>query len=233
MNSLSFPEFVTRLTVTVLPLVLSITLRHMARAWAAWKLGDTTGKARGLLTLNPTAYIDPFGTLVFPLLSMMMGGAGLFGWGRDVPVDIRNLRHPRRDIVLIALAGPGCSLLLALLAAGMFHLLPFMPHIVVSWVAQNLETALWVNALLIVFNLLPIPPLDGGIVLVGLLPPRPAHALARLEPQGWLIITGLFFLLPLLLQALGLGALSPARWLLSLPAGLLVEAIAHLTGLVS
>ena len=165
----------------------------------AWRLGDDTAHRLGRVTFNPLRHIDPFGTVILPaMLLLASGGRMMFGFAKPVPVDFRRLRHPRRDMVLVAAAGPGINIAMALVAAALLTFVPASPGEAVEWIAYNLFNAVWLNVLLAVFNMLPLPPLDGGRVAVGLLPRRPGAAAGRLEPYGFFIILGVVFLLPLL-----------------------------------
>lgn len=183
-----------------MPLLLAITLHEAGHGYAASMLGDQTARAHGRLTLNPTAHIDPFGTVVMPGLLMLLNAGFLFGYAKPVPVDARNLRRPRRDMVLVALAGPGMNVALALVAALALPLALVLPEAVAPWTLANLDNLIKISLLLAVFNMLPLPPLDGGRVMVGLLPYAQARALARVEPFGIFIVLGLFILLPLATQ---------------------------------
>ncbi|MBV9565532.1 MAG: site-2 protease family protein [Bradyrhizobium sp.] len=191
-------------SVWVLPLVIAITFHEAAHGFAARALGDDTAWTLGRVSLNPLRHIDPFGTLLLPALLLVSGSPFLFGYAKPVPVNFRKLRDPRFGSVLVALAGPATNIALALVAAAGFHLLPLVPANAAQWTADNLQNALLINVVLAVFNMLPIPPLDGGRVAVGLLPRMLALPLARLEPFGMLILIAFLILLPLAGSQFGL-----------------------------
>jgi len=153
------------------------------------------------VSFNPLVHIDPFGTVVLPLMLLMLRSPFLFGYAKPVPVNFRALRHPRLGTILVAAAGPGMNLLLATIAALAFHIVGYVSAPGAQWLAANLKNALLLNVILAIFNLLPIPPLDGGRILVGVLPGVFARSLSRLEPYGLLILIGLLFILPPLLGA--------------------------------
>jgi Zn-dependent protease len=192
------------LSVWVLPLVIAITFHEAAHGFVAHHFGDNTAWERGRVTFNPLKHIDPFGTLLLPGLLLLSHSPFLFGYAKPVPVNFRALRNPRLDMVWVALAGPATNIILALVAATAFHALPYVPASAAQWLADNLKNALVINVVLAIFNMLPIPPLDGGRVAVGLLPNVLAVPLARLEPYGMLILIGILILLPLLGSQLGL-----------------------------
>jgi Zn-dependent protease len=191
-------------SVWVLPLVIAITFHEAAHGFVAHRLGDNTAYDLGRVSFNPIRHIDPFGTLIMPAILLMSHSPFLFGYAKPVPVNFRALRSPRIDMVLVAIAGPVTNIVLALLAAAAFHVLDFLPANGARWVADNLKNALVINVILAIFNMMPIPPLDGGRVAVGLLPRVLALPLARLEPFGMLILIGLLILLPLAGSQLGL-----------------------------
>jgi Zn-dependent protease len=192
------------LSVWVLPLVVAITFHEAAHGFVAHRLGDDTAYRLGRVSFNPIRHIDPFGTLVMPAILLMLHSPFLFGYAKPVPVNFRALRNPRMDMVLVALAGPATNIALALVAAAAFHILNFLPANAAQWVADNLKNAVLINVILAIFNMMPIPPLDGGRVAVGLLPRALALPLARLEPIGMLILIGLLILLPLTGSQFGL-----------------------------
>lgn len=179
--------------VWALPVLLAVIFHEVAHGYVAYLLGDPTAKQAGRITLNPIPHIDPFGTLLLPLILILMHSPFLFGYARPVPVNFARLRHPRRDMILVAAAGPVTNLLLALAFA---LILPFVWVPGSSGAQQSLlgEIALrgvLINVVLAVFNLLPVPPLDGGRVLAGLVPPPAQALLARIEPYGMLIVIAL------------------------------------------
>ncbi len=191
-------------SVWVLPLIIAITFHEAAHGFVAHRLGDNTAWQLGRVSFNPLKHIDPFGTVILPAVLLLSHSPFLFGYAKPVPVNFRNLNHPRLDMVWVALAGPATNILLALAAAAAFHALPLAPANSAQWIADNLKNALIINVVLAIFNMLPIPPLDGGRVAVGLLPRFLAAPLASLEPYGMLILIGALILLPLLGAQLGL-----------------------------
>jgi Zn-dependent protease len=192
------------LSVWVLPLIIAITFHEAAHGFVAHALGDNTAYERGRVSFNPLKHIDPFGTLILPAMLLLAHSPFLFGYAKPVPVNFRSLRNPRIDMVWVALAGPATNIALALVAAAAFHALGFLPENTAQWVADNLKNTLLINVVLAVFNMLPIPPLDGGRVAVGLLPRVLAAPLARLEPFGMLILIGILILLPIVGSQFGL-----------------------------
>ena len=217
-------------SVWTIPILLAITLHEAAHGWVALRLGDDTAYRLGRVTFNPFRHIDPFGTVLLPaLLLFASGGRMMFGFAKPVPVNFARLRRPRRDMVLVAAAGPATNLALAVVSAALFHVVPFLSGDVARWVAENLGNSVWINLLLCVLNLLPIPPLDGGRIAVGLLPPPLAMRLARLERLGIIIILGAVFILPWIGGILGVD-LNVFWWLVGGPAAFLMDLIATLVG---
>ena len=193
-----------QLSVWVLPLIIAITFHEAAHGFVAHRLGDDTAYNLGRVSFNPLRHIDPFGTLVLPGVLLLSHSPFLFGYAKPVPVRFGALRNPRIGMVLVALAGPATNIILALIAAAGFHLLPLVPADYAQWVVDNLKNMLVINVVLAIFNMLPIPPLDGGRVAVGLLPRPLAIPLAGLEPFGMLILVGILILLPLAGSQFGL-----------------------------
>ncbi len=192
------------ISVWVLPVIIAVTFHEAAHAFVAHRLGDNTAWQLGRVSFNPFKHIDPFGTVLLPGILLLSHAPFLFGYAKPVPVNFRNLHNPRLGMVWVALAGPATNIALALVAALAFHALPLAPADYAKWLGDNLKNALIINVLLAVFNMLPIPPLDGGRVAVGLLPNVLAYPLSRLEPYGMLILIGILIVLPLAGSQFGL-----------------------------
>jgi Zn-dependent protease len=216
-------------SVWVLPLVFAITFHEAAHGFVAHRLGDNTAYELGRVSFNPLRHIDPFGTVVLPGILLLSHSPFLFGYAKPVPVNFRALRNPRIGMVLVALAGPATNIALALAAALAFHFLAFVPASAAQWIADNLKNALVINVVLAIFNMLPIPPLDGGRVAVGLLPRFLAAPLARLEPFGMLILIGMLILLPLAGSQFGLN-LDVISAILRTTTGYVIRLILVVTG---
>jgi Zn-dependent protease len=183
--------------ISFIVLLFSLTVHEMAHAWTADRLGDPTARLLGRVSLNPLVHADPIGTVLFPLIALI-SNAPLIGWAKPVPVNIRQLRNPRRDYVLVAAAGPASNLLIAIAASLVLSVVPVSPQALgevnVSVPAATILSRLMVlNVLLAVFNMVPIPPLDGGNVLAGLLPRSLAITFNRIRPYGFLLIYALVF----------------------------------------
>jgi len=181
------------ISIAFIPVVFAIVLHEIAHGWVAKQLGDNTAYSQGRLSLNPIKHIDPIGTLVVPILLYTTVGFA-FGWAKPVPISWRNLGNPKRDMVYVALAGPVANLLMTVFWSIVLKIVSLLPQgfgSMIEPLALMASIGIGVNILLMLFNLLPLPPLDGGRVAVGLLPPKPAYYLSRLEPFGIIIILGL------------------------------------------
>lgn len=214
MNSL--PHILHTISYMALPLLFAMVLHEYAHGWVAYRCGDSTAKLQGRLTMNPLAHIDPFGTIILPLICLAIPGGFFLGWAKPVPVDPRCMHRPRRDMALVAAAGPAMNLALAIGSALLFAILLSIEPTVGDYLSKSGETSspdTWlgklllpiammaiysvlINVLLMLFNLLPLPPLDGGRILTSLLPPTAAMALMRVEPYGMFILMGLIIFDP-------------------------------------
>jgi Zn-dependent protease len=214
MNSLT--QILHTLSYSALPLLFAMVLHEYAHGWVAFRCGDPTAKIQGRLTMNPLAHIDPFGTVILPLLCLAMPGGFILGWAKPVPIDPRCMHQPRRDMALVAAAGPAMNFALAIGSAILFaFLLSIEPTIGSFWsksentsppdtwqamlllpIAVMAVYSVLINVLLMLFNLLPLPPLDGGRILTSLLPPTIAGALMRVEPYGMFILLALIIFDP-------------------------------------
>lgn len=181
------------ISVYVPPLLLAITLHEAAHGYVARYFGDNTAYVLGRVSVNPAKHIDPIGTLALPGLLILLSSPFIFGWAKPVPVSIGNLRHPKRDMIYVAAAGPAVNLVMALLWAVLLSIyasLKLNSDVLITMALMGVK----VNVILMLFNLLPIPPLDGGRILLGLLPIKASLMLARLEPYGMFIVLGLLLI---------------------------------------
>jgi Zn-dependent protease len=191
------------LSVWLLPIILAITLHEAAHGWAADRLGDDTARRAGRVSLNPIRHVDPVGTLLLPGFLLLVAPI-VFGWAKPVPVQPARLHHPKRDMALVAAAGPALNFVLALACAWLLLIPSLIGGDAGLWLQRNLLNAVLINLVLGVFNLFPIPPLDGGRIAVGLLPMPLARRWAQLERYGLVILLALLFLVPLVTRQLGM-----------------------------
>ena len=217
------------ISIWLLPVLIAVTFHEAAHGYVANFLGDDTASRLGRVSLNPFRHIDPFGTVVLPGLLLLGGSPFLFGYAKPVPINFRALHRPRQDMVLVAAAGPAMNIALAIIAGVAFHLIDYLPIAISQWVAMNLKNSLIINVVLAIFNLFPVPPLDGGRIAVGVLPKILGNQLARLEPFGMLILLTPFIILPLLGDQFGMN-LGFVSYILSKATNAVLIGILALTG---
>jgi len=218
------------LSVWFLPVILAITFHEAAHGWVAERFGDNTARLLGRVTFNPIKHVDPFGTLMLPGLLLLLQAPFLFGYAKPVPVDFRRLKNPKRDMIWVALAGPAVNIALALASALALRAAVYLPTEIAAWVGQNLVNSIIINIVLAVFNMLPLPPLDGGRVVTGLLPQPYAWRFAQIERYGLLILIGLLFLVPFAAETMGL-QFNPIAAVLWPPIQAIYDLIITVTGL--
>ena len=212
----------------VIPVLTAITLHEAAHGYVAERFGDDTARRMGRVSMNPLRHVDPFGTILLPALLLYAKAGFLFGYAKPVPVNFNRLDNPRRDMVFVAAAGPAINLVMALIAAFLYHGLGLFSPRVGAWLFANIGNAITLNVMLAVFNMLPIPPLDGGRVAVRL-PDALAYPLARLERVGIFVVLGALILLPMAGDAIGMD-LDPLGDLLRGAANALMSLILTMAG---
>jgi len=223
-------DLVWNISVWVIPVVLAITLHEASHGFVAHLFGDDTAWNSGRVSANPFRHIDPFGTILLPAMLLLARSPFVFGYAKPVPVNFWGLRNPKRDMIWVAAAGPVTNILMALVAGFLTHVVPLLPESSGLWLASNLLHAIEINVVLAVFNMIPLPPLDGGRVAVGLLPRVLAAPLARLERYGMLILIGLLIVVPVIAQQMGYD-FDPVAIILEGPVNLVLNAIVLITGI--
>jgi Zn-dependent protease len=227
----NFGELMQQVSVMALPAIFAITLHEAAHGFVASRLGDDTALRMGRVSFNPLRHIDPFGTVLMPLLLFLAsGGKFLFGYAKPVPVSFDRLHHPRRDMVWVAIAGPATNILLAIVSAFLLVTIPLLPATVQEWATYNLYNSVAFNVILAVFNMIPLPPLDGGRVAVGLLPDFLAFPLARMERYGLIILVLILFVLPMIGTSLNMN-LNLIGYVIEKPVAWILNSISWMTGI--
>lgn len=219
-----------QISIWAIPVLVAITMHEAAHAYVAWLCGDPTARDLGRVTLNPIPHIHPIGTIVLPILLIISSLGVIVGFAKPVPVNFARLRNPRRDMMLVAVAGPLANIVLLLVSAALLHVAALSPGWLGEWMTANLHRSMILNAILAVFNMMPIPPLDGGRIVTGLLPYSLAVHYAKLEKFGIFILIGGLFLLPMLASQVGID-LSFMNNILRVPFEFLLDTASSLVGL--
>ncbi|WP_052065922.1 site-2 protease family protein [Thalassospira australica] len=220
-------DLIVSASTWVIPVLLAVTLHEAAHGFAAKLFGDDTAQRLGRLSLNPIRHVDPVGTVLIPGLLLVTGAPFLFGYAKPVPVAFHRLHPQRLGVIGVAVAGPATNVALAIASILLFVWLPSFSPAVNDWLGTMLNQSIWLNCILAVFNMLPIPPLDGGRVLTAISPLPIARVLARMEKTGMIILIGLVFLLPYVTTQLGID-LPIFQWLVLEPANALVRLLADI-----
>ena len=214
----------------LIPVLISLSFHEAAHGYVANLLGDDTAKKLGRVTLNPLKHIDRFGTVILPMLLIIIKSPFIFGWAKPIPVKFHRLKNPLRDMVFVAIAGPVTNIILAVVAALILSMMYNFGLLNNSWLVHTCTNFFLINIILAVFNMIPIPPLDGGRVAVGILPKYFSYQLAKLERYGFFIIIAGLFILPLIGQKIGIH-LEPIHWFIQSVSNFLINIIAIITGL--
>lgn len=213
---MDLPDTIYSASTWIVPILIAITFHEAAHAFAAWRLGDDTAHRLGRVTFNPLKHVDPLGTILLPALLFLTKAPFLFGWAKPVPVAFGRLGNPRRDMAIVALAGPVTNVALAFVSALLLRVAWLAPDAAEPWLVRTLYQSILLNLILAIFNMFPVPPLDGSRVVMSLLPKALARQYAKLERFGLFIVLGVIFLLPELGRQIGTD-LNLLRWAVGIP----------------